>query len=132
MLIERSELTSGSSWHAAGGFHTLNGDPNVAKLQAYTVRLYKELEELTSNAEHPAAADSQIFATDLAEHLQQALNDGRYGQLILISPPEFLNVLRSKLSSDVCRCVAELIGLDMTASPSATIAARIPKHLKHG
>ena len=31
MLIERSELTSGSSWHAAGGFHTLNGDPNVAK-----------------------------------------------------------------------------------------------------
>jgi dimethylglycine dehydrogenase len=36
MLIERSELTSGSSWHAAGGFHTLNGDPNVAKLQAYT------------------------------------------------------------------------------------------------
>ncbi len=45
LLIERSELTSGSSWHAAGGFHTLNGDPNVAKLQAYTVSLYKELEE---------------------------------------------------------------------------------------
>jgi dimethylglycine dehydrogenase len=47
MLIERSELTSGSSWHAAGGFHTLNGDPNVAKLQAYTVGLYKELEEIS-------------------------------------------------------------------------------------
>ena len=46
-LIERSELTSGSSWHAAGGFHTLNGDPNVAKLQAYTVSLYKELEEIS-------------------------------------------------------------------------------------
>ena len=47
LLIERSELTSGSTWHAAGGFHTLNGDPNVAKLQAYTISLYKELEELT-------------------------------------------------------------------------------------
>ena len=46
VLIERSELTSGSSWHAAGGFHTLNGDPNVAKLQAYTVSLYRELEEI--------------------------------------------------------------------------------------
>jgi dimethylglycine dehydrogenase len=34
MLIERSELTSGSSWHAAGGFHTLNGDPNVSQLQS--------------------------------------------------------------------------------------------------
>ena len=50
VLIERSELTSGSSWHAAGGFHTLNGDPNVAKLQAYTVGLYKELEELSGQS----------------------------------------------------------------------------------
>jgi dimethylglycine dehydrogenase len=50
MLIERSELTSGSSWHAAGGFHTLNGDPNVAKLQAYTVQLYKEIEELSGQS----------------------------------------------------------------------------------
>ncbi|PSH65980.1 GcvT family protein [Phyllobacterium sophorae] len=50
MLIERSELTSGSSWHAAGGFHTLNGDPNVAKLQAYTVSLYKEIEELSGQS----------------------------------------------------------------------------------
>ncbi len=50
LLIERSELTSGSSWHAAGGFHTLNGDPNVAKLQAYTVSLYDELEELSGQS----------------------------------------------------------------------------------
>ena len=49
-LIERLELTSGSSWHAAGGFHTLNGDPNVAKLQSYTVRLYKEIEELSGQS----------------------------------------------------------------------------------
>jgi len=50
LLIERSELTSGSSWHAAGGFHTLNGDPNVAKLQAYTVSLYEELEAVSGQA----------------------------------------------------------------------------------
>ena len=47
MLIERSELTSGSTWHAAGGFHTLNGDTNMAALQGYTIRLYRELEEIT-------------------------------------------------------------------------------------
>jgi len=47
MLIERAELTSGSTWHAAGGFHTLNGDTNMAALQGYTIRLYRELEELT-------------------------------------------------------------------------------------
>ncbi|MDX2484619.1 MAG: FAD-dependent oxidoreductase [Pseudodonghicola sp.] len=47
MLLERSDLTSGSTWHAAGGFHTLNGDTNMAALQGYTIRLYKELEEIT-------------------------------------------------------------------------------------
>ncbi|SLN16584.1 GcvT family protein [Pseudooctadecabacter jejudonensis] len=47
MLVERSELTSGSTWHAAGGFHTLNGDTNMAALQGYTIKLYKELEEIT-------------------------------------------------------------------------------------
>ncbi len=50
LLIERSELTSGSSWHAAGGFHTLNGDPNVARLQAYTVSLYDELEKISGQS----------------------------------------------------------------------------------
>ena len=47
MLVERSELTSGSTWHAAGGFHTLNGDTNMSALQGYTIRLYKELEAIT-------------------------------------------------------------------------------------
>lgn len=50
VLVERSELTSGSSWHAAGGFHTLNGDPNVSQLQSYTVDLYKELEEISGQS----------------------------------------------------------------------------------
>jgi dimethylglycine dehydrogenase len=46
VLLERAELTSGSTWHAAGGMHTLNGDPNVAALQRYTIELYKELEKI--------------------------------------------------------------------------------------
>ncbi len=50
MLLERSELTSGSTWHAAGGMHTLNGDPNVAKLQDYTIGLYRELEEISGQS----------------------------------------------------------------------------------
>jgi len=50
MLIERSELTSGSTWHAAGGFHTLNGDTNMAALQGYTIRLYRELEEASGQS----------------------------------------------------------------------------------
>ncbi|HEY7626693.1 MAG TPA: FAD-dependent oxidoreductase, partial [Ilumatobacteraceae bacterium] len=44
VLLERKQLTAGSTWHAAGGMHTLNGDPNVARLQQYTVNLYKDIE----------------------------------------------------------------------------------------
>jgi dimethylglycine dehydrogenase len=47
MLLERRELTSGSTWHAAGGMHTLNGDPNVAKLQQYTIELYEEIQTIS-------------------------------------------------------------------------------------
>ena len=47
ILLERAELTSGSTWHAAGGIHTINGDPNVAKLQQYTIELYQEIEKIS-------------------------------------------------------------------------------------
>ena len=44
-LLERNVLTAGSSWHAAGGFHALNADPNMAALQAYTIDLLSEIQE---------------------------------------------------------------------------------------
>ncbi len=50
VLLERDELTSGSTWHAAGGMHTINSDPNVAKLQDYTIRLYRELEQISGQS----------------------------------------------------------------------------------
>ena len=45
VLVERKELTAGSTWHSAGGMHTLNGDPNVARLQQYTIELYEKIEQ---------------------------------------------------------------------------------------
>jgi dimethylglycine dehydrogenase len=47
VLCERKELTAGSSWHAAGGFHALNSDPGVSRLQSYTIDLYREIESLS-------------------------------------------------------------------------------------
>ena len=44
LLLEKSELTSGSTWHAAGGMHTFNGEANISRLQKYTIDLYRELE----------------------------------------------------------------------------------------
>jgi len=47
VLLERSELTSGSTWHAAANIHGLHDSTNISRLQHYTMALYKELEAET-------------------------------------------------------------------------------------
>lgn len=44
VLIERDELTSGSSWHAAGSLFSLTTPSNSAELQKYAIDLYGKLE----------------------------------------------------------------------------------------
>ena len=47
LLIEKGELTSGSTWHAAGQCPSFIADYNMAKIHDYGVRLYPKLEEMT-------------------------------------------------------------------------------------
>src|SRR5258708_20311590 len=77
VLIERNELTSGSTWHAAGGMHTINSDPNVAKLQQYTINLYKEIEEISG----------QSCGVHLTEGISLAATRERMDWLKLMSGP---------------------------------------------
>jgi dimethylglycine dehydrogenase len=45
VLIERRQLTAGSTWHAAGGFHAINADTRVAELMHYTIGMYPTIEQ---------------------------------------------------------------------------------------
>ncbi|WP_170459712.1 GcvT family protein [Ruegeria arenilitoris] len=47
ILLERDELTSGSTWHAAANIHGLHDNNNVTRIQHYTMNLYKQLEQET-------------------------------------------------------------------------------------
>lgn len=47
VLVERKELTSGSTWHAAGLLPLFNMSYSVGKLHQYSVNFYHELEEET-------------------------------------------------------------------------------------
>lgn len=47
LLIEKGELTSGSTWHAAGQCPSLVGNYNLAKIHAYSNYLYPRLESMT-------------------------------------------------------------------------------------
>ena len=80
VLIERDELTSGSTWHAAGGMHTINLDPNVAKLQQYTITLYKEIEAISGQScgVHITGGLMLAGTNDRLDWLKQAHARGRY------------------------------------------------------
>jgi len=92
LLIERSELTSGSTWHAAGGFHTLNADTNMAALQGYTIRLYKELEEISGQScgLHHVGGLTLATTPDRMDFLKQERAKHRYMGLEteLVGPEE--------------------------------------------
>ncbi|MRG71790.1 FAD-dependent oxidoreductase [Alphaproteobacteria bacterium HT1-32] len=47
VLLERKELTSGSTWHAAGLLPLFNMSYSVGQIHKYSVRFYKELQEET-------------------------------------------------------------------------------------
>ena len=80
VLVERDELTSGSTWHAAGGMHTINADPNVAKLQKYTIELYQEIEELSgqSTGVHLTGGIMLAATEERFDWLKSTVAKGRY------------------------------------------------------
>lgn len=92
VLLERSELTSGSTWHAAGGMHTINGDPNVAKLQKYTVELYKEIEDYSGQdiGLHMTSGMMLAATKERFDWMKSILAKGRYMGLEaeLLTPKE--------------------------------------------
>jgi dimethylglycine dehydrogenase len=92
VLVERAELTSGSTWHAAGGMHTINGDPNVAKLQKYTVELYKEIEEYSGQdiGLHMTSGLMLAATPERFDWMKSLLAKGKYagGEARLISAEE--------------------------------------------
>jgi len=47
LLIEKGELTSGSTWHAAGQCPSISGSYNIAKIHHYGNTLYPKLEAMT-------------------------------------------------------------------------------------
>jgi len=43
VLIEKGELTSGSTWHAAGLCPNFNGNHTLSNIHEYTIKLYDEI-----------------------------------------------------------------------------------------
>ena len=80
ILLDKNELTSGSSWHAAGQIHTISSDPNISRLQGYTIDLYKEIEETSGHSIGMHATGGFYLASNKTwyDYLKRERSKARY------------------------------------------------------
>jgi glycine cleavage system aminomethyltransferase T/glycine/D-amino acid oxidase-like deaminating enzyme len=80
ILLERDQLTSGTTWHAAGLVGQLGATATITKLRKYSLNLYKELEkktELSTGLKQNGA----ITIASTKERLQELLRQATAAQL---------------------------------------------------
>ncbi|MFM7786044.1 MAG: NAD(P)/FAD-dependent oxidoreductase, partial [Gammaproteobacteria bacterium] len=134
VLLERSELTSGSSWHAAGQIHTISSDPNISRMQGYTIRLYKELEQTSGQSVglHSTGGFYLASNTDWHDYLKRERSKARYMGL----DQEFISVeeaARRHPLIDPKRYIAALWDpLDGDIDPSGVVYAYAKSAKVHG
>jgi len=80
ILLERKELTAGSSWHAAGNIHVISSDPNISRMMAYTINLYKEIEKVSGHSVGLQECGGFYLASNdvWADYLKRERSKARY------------------------------------------------------
>ena len=81
-LLERDQLTSGSTWHAAGLIGQLGASASITKLRKYSLDLYKKLEKITEQSTGLKQNGSVTVATNkdrMEELLRQATTAQLFG-----------------------------------------------------
>ena len=73
VLLERDQLTSGTTWHAAGLLGQLGASSTITKLRKYSLDLYKEL----GPNWYPSWENGDM-KLDVGDHYTQALRDANY------------------------------------------------------
>ena len=108
VLLERDELTSGSTWHAAAGIHGLHDNTNISRIQHYTMNLYKQLEEETGQGCGVFQPGSLYLAqTEAREHQLriQAAKARHYGMNFREISREKAEELHPLVNYDGIRCI---------------------------
>ena len=91
LLVEKNDLTSGATWHAAGLVGQLRASRNVTRMIQYSVKLYEGLEAETGQATGWQGVGSLRIASSAARmiELQKVANTGRaFGLDVHMLTPE--------------------------------------------
>jgi len=102
ILLERDQLTSGTTWHAAGLVGQLGATATITKLRKYSLNLYKELEkktELSTGLKQNGA----ITIASSKERLQELLRQATSAQLFDVN----VNVLDKQQIKDLYPVINE-------------------------
>ena len=84
ILLERDQLTSGTTWHAAGLVGQLGATSTITKLRKYSLNLYKELEKKTGLSTGLKQNGAITIATS-KERLQELLRQATAAQLFNVN-----------------------------------------------
>ena len=94
VLLERDQLTSGTTWHAAGLIGQLGATSTITKLRKYSLDLYKELEK-TTGLSTGLKQNGAITVASSKERMQELLRQATTAQLSNVEV-EVLNKERIK------------------------------------
>jgi len=94
ILLERDQLTSGTTWHAAGLVGQLGSSSTITRLRKYSLNLYKELEKKTGLSTGLKQNGAITVATS-KERLQELLRQATAAQLFDVNV-EILNQKQTK------------------------------------
>ncbi len=94
VLLERDQLTSGTTWHAAGLIGQLGATSTITKLRKYSLDLYKELEK-TTGLSTGLKQNGAITVASSKERMQELLRQATTAQLSNVEV-EVLNQQRIK------------------------------------
>jgi glycine cleavage system aminomethyltransferase T/glycine/D-amino acid oxidase-like deaminating enzyme len=84
ILLERDQLTSGTTWHAAGLVGQLGASATITKLRKYSLNLYKELEKITGLSTG-LKQNGAITIASSKERLQELLRQATSAQLFNVN-----------------------------------------------
>ncbi|MCZ4352417.1 FAD-dependent oxidoreductase [Roseovarius aestuarii] len=108
VLLERDELTSGSTWHAAANIHGLHDSANISRIQHYTMNLYNALEAETGQSCGVFQPGSLYLAqTEAREHQLrlQAAKAKLYGMNFAEIDRDHAQELHPLVNFDGIRCI---------------------------
>ena len=96
VLLERDQLTSGTTWHAAGLLGQLGATSTITKLRKYSLDLYKELEKTTGQSTG-LKQNGAITLASTKERMQELLRQATTAQLSNVE----VQVLNKKQTKDI-------------------------------